>query len=75
MGKLLPKEEEEILVVQLTGVVPWRPPAMLQQGRASMARGEEGELLHDFARERSVLGRVGGRESEQKGAAEVESSG
>ena len=56
MGKLLPKEEEEIGVVQLVGVVPWRSLAMLWRGRASMAREEEGELLHGLARERSVWG-------------------
>jgi len=40
-----------------------------------MVRVEEGELLHGFARERGCLGRVGGREREQRGAGEVESSG
>jgi len=29
---------------------------MLQRGRASMAREEEGELLHGLARERSAWG-------------------
>ena len=62
LGKLLPQEEEEIGVVQLLGDVLRRPPVMLWRGRASMARVEEGELLHGFARERGCLGRVGGRE-------------
>jgi len=77
LGKLLPKEEEEIGVVQLVGVVLRRPPVMLRRGRASMARVEEGELLHGVARERGCLGRVGGREREreQRGAGEMESSG
>ena len=30
-----------------------------------MARVDEGELLHGFARERGCLGRVGGRERER----------
>ena len=75
LGKLLPKEEEEIGVVQLVGVVLRRPPVMLRRGRASMARVEEGELLHGFVRERGCLGRVGGRERAQRGAGEMESSG
>ena len=77
LGKLLPKEEEEIGVVRLVGVVVRRPPVVLRRGRASMARVEEGELLHGFARERGCLGRVGGREREreQRGAGKVGSLG
>ena len=66
-GKLLPKEEEEIGVVQLVGVVLRRPPVVLRRGGASMVRVEEGELLHGFARER-VFGESGReRERESRG--------
>ena len=77
MGKLLPKEEDEVEVVQLIGIVLRRPPAKLRRGRASMV-GEERELLHGLARERKVW-RVGGggrgSGSEQRGAQVTESSG
>ena len=63
LGKLLPKEEEGIGVVQLVGIVLRRPPVVLRRCRASMAREEEGELLHGFARER-VFGESG-RERER----------
>ena len=53
LGKLLPKEEDEVEVVQLVGVVLWRPPAKLRRGRASMV-GKERELLHGFGREREI---------------------
>ena len=49
---LLPKEQEEIGVVQLVGVVIRRPPVVLRRGGASMVKVEEGELIHGFARER-----------------------
>ena len=77
MGKLLPKEEDEVEVVQLIGIVLRRPPAKLRRGRASMV-GEERELLHGLARERKVWrvgGRGRGRGSEQRGAQVTESSG
>lgn len=54
-GKLLPKEEEEIGVVQLVGVVLRCPPVVLRRGGASMVRVEEGELLHGFARDRKSV--------------------
>ena len=46
LGKLLPKEEEEIGVVQLAGVVLRHPPAMLQRGGGASMVGEVVELLH-----------------------------
>jgi len=39
LGKLLPKEEEEIGVVQLAGVVLRRPPAMLRRGGGALMVG------------------------------------
>ena len=64
LGKLLPKEEDEVEVVQLVGVVLRCPPAKLRRGRASMV-GKERELLHGFGRERERLGEWEG-ESEQE---------
>ena len=60
LGKLLPKENDEVEVVQLVGVVLRCPPAKLRQGRASMV-GKERELLHGFGRERERVW-VNGRE-------------
>ena len=56
LGKLLPKEEEEIGVVQFVGVVLRRPPVVLRRGgRASMV-GKMGELLHGLELEREGEG-------------------
>ena len=65
MGKLLPKEEGKIGVVQLVGVGLRRPPVVLRRGGGASMVGEMGKLLHGFARERGCLGRVGGRERER----------
>ena len=55
-GKILPKEEEEIGVVQLVGVVLRRPPAMLRRGGGASMVGEKVELLHGLGLERDGEG-------------------
>ena len=46
LGKLLPKEEDEIGVVELVGVVLRRPQVVLRQGGGASMVGERRELLH-----------------------------
>ena len=55
-GKLLPKEEEEIGVVQLAGIVLRRPPAMLRRGGGASIVGERVELLYGLGLEREGEG-------------------
>ena len=56
LGKLLPKEEAEIGVVQLVGVVLRRPPVVLRRGGGDSMVGKMGELLHDLELEREGEG-------------------
>jgi hypothetical protein len=56
LGKLLPKEEEEIGMVPLAGVVLLRPPAMLRRGGGASMVGESVELLHGLGLEREGEG-------------------
>ena len=51
----LPKEEDEVEVVQLVGVDLWRPPAMLRRGGGDSMVVEMVELLHSLSeREREL---------------------
>ena len=54
LGKLLPKEEEEIGVVQFVGVVLRRPPVVLRRGGGASMVGERRELLHGLFRKREL---------------------
>ena len=56
LGKLLPKEEEEIGVVQFIGVVLRRPPVVLRRGGGASMVGKMGELLHGLEFERECEG-------------------
>ena len=56
LGKLLPKEEEEIGVVQFVGIVLRRPPVVLRRGGGASMVGKMGELLHGLELEREVEG-------------------
>jgi len=56
LGKLLPKEEEEIGVVQFVGVVLRRPPVVLRRGGGASMVGKMGELLHGLELEREGEG-------------------
>ena len=56
LGKLLPKEEEEIGVVQFIGVVLRRPPVVLRRGGGASMVGKMGELLHGLELEREGEG-------------------
>jgi len=75
LGKLLPKEEEEIGVVQLAGVVLRRPPAMLRRGGEASMVGEKVELLHGLGLERESEGSEGGREKAGRRLPGVRGSG
>ena len=52
LGKLLPKKEEEIGVVQLIGVVLRCPLAKLWRGGGASMVGEVVELLHGLELEK-----------------------
>ena len=52
LGKLLPKEEEEIGAVQLAGIVLRRPPAKLRRGGGASMVGNVVELLYGLELER-----------------------
>ena len=52
LGKLLPKEEEEIGVVQFVGIVLQRLPVVLRRGGGASMVGKMGELLHGLELER-----------------------
>ena len=52
LGKLLPKEEDEVGVVELVGVVLRRPQVVLRQGGGASMVGKMGELLHGLELER-----------------------
>ena len=54
LGKLLPKEEEEIRVVQLAGVILRHPPVKLHRGGGASMVGEVVELLHGLELERGA---------------------
>ena len=56
LGKLLPKEEEEIGVVQFVGIVLRRPPVVLRRGGGASMVGKMGELLHGLELEREGEG-------------------
>ena len=55
-GKLLPKEEEEIRVVQFVGVVLRCPPVVLRRGGGASMVGKMGELLLGLELEREGEG-------------------
>ena len=52
LGKLLPKEEDEVGVVELVGVVLRRPQVVLRRGGGASMVGKMGELLHGLELER-----------------------
>ena len=56
LGKLLPKEEEEIGVVQFVDVVLRRRPVVLRRGGGASMVGERVELLHGLGLERDGEG-------------------
>ena len=56
LGKLLPKEEEEIGVVQFVDIVLRRPPVVLRRGGGASMVGKMGELLHGLELEREGEG-------------------
>jgi len=56
LGKLLPKEEEEIGVVQFVGIILRRPPVVLRRGGGASMVGKMGELLHGLELEREGEG-------------------
>ena len=56
LGKLLPKEEEEIGVVQFVGVVLRRAPVVLWRGGGASLVGKMGELVHGVELEREGEG-------------------
>ena len=56
LGKLLPKEEDEVGVVELVGVVLRRPQVVLRRGGRSSIVGKMGELLHGLELEREGEG-------------------
>ena len=51
----LPKEEDEVEVVQLVGVDLWRPPAMLRRGEGASMVVEMVELLHSLSERERVV--------------------
>ena len=55
LGKLLPKEEDEV-GVELVGVVLRRPQVVLRRGGGASMVGKMGELLHDLELEREGEG-------------------
>ena len=56
LGKLVPKEEEEIGVVQFVGIILRRPPVVLRRGGGASMVGKMGELLHGLELEREGEG-------------------
>ena len=56
LGKLLPKEEDEVGVVELVGVVLRRPRVVLRRGGGASMVGKMGELLHGLELEREGEG-------------------
>ena len=52
LGKLLPKEEDEVGVVELVGVVLRRPPVVLRRGGGASKVGKMGEPLHGLELDR-----------------------
>ena len=56
LGKLLPKEEDEVGVVELVGIVLRRPPVVLRRGGGASKVGKMGEPLHGLELEREGEG-------------------
>ena len=56
LGKLLPKEEDEVGVVELVGIVLRRPPVVLRRGGGASMVGKMGELLHGLELDREGEG-------------------
>ena len=56
LGKLLPKEEDEVGVVEQVGVVLQCPQVVLRRGGGASMVGNMEELLHDLELEREGEG-------------------